>query len=282
MNYFLRFKDGKPKALSFSYDDGVSDDIRLVEMFNKYGLKGTFNVNSNLFSQAAHLSAEVIKDLYLKYGHELACHGLNHPFLEKLADNLSLYEVMEDRRRLEELTGTIIHGLAYPYGTTSDRTVELLKAAGIYYARTINNSNNFDIPTEWLKMRPTCHHDSQNIFDLIDDFLSRDMHRIGLGNNDGLFFNIWGHSYEFGRNNNWEHMEKVCEALSGHNEVWYATNMEVYRYVDAFRALEFSIDHSLVYNPSTIDVWFEMRETPYSPLKLVCVKGGETVSLKEA
>ena len=282
MNDFLRFKDGKPKALSFSYDDGVVDDIRLVEMFNKYGLKGTFNVNSNLFSSnAAHLSAEVIRDLYLKDGHELACHGLNHPFLEKLADNLALYEIMEDRRRLEALTGTIIHGLAYPYGTTSDRTVELLKAAGIFYARTINNSNNFDIPTEWLKMKPTCHHDSKNIFDLIDDFLRRDMHRIGLGNNDGLFFNIWGHSYEFGRNNNWEHMEKVCEALSGHDEVWYATNIEVYRYVEAFRNLEFSMDHSLVYNPTTIDIWFEMRETPYSPLKLICIKSGQTVALKE-
>lgn len=38
--------NGKKKAVTFSFDDGVTQDIRLIEIFNKYGLKGTFNLNS--------------------------------------------------------------------------------------------------------------------------------------------------------------------------------------------------------------------------------------------
>ena len=43
---FDRFKDGKRYALTFSYDDGCAQDRRLVELFNKYGMKCTFNFYS--------------------------------------------------------------------------------------------------------------------------------------------------------------------------------------------------------------------------------------------
>ena len=43
----MQFKDsGKLKAVTFSYDDGMTQDIRLIELLNKYNLKCTFNINS--------------------------------------------------------------------------------------------------------------------------------------------------------------------------------------------------------------------------------------------
>lgn len=42
--------NGKKKAVTFSYDDGVTQDRRLVEMMNTYGVKGTFNLNSGIQS----------------------------------------------------------------------------------------------------------------------------------------------------------------------------------------------------------------------------------------
>ena len=42
----MRFPGGKAKALTLSYDDGVRQDKKLIEIFNKNGIKGTFNVNS--------------------------------------------------------------------------------------------------------------------------------------------------------------------------------------------------------------------------------------------
>lgn len=42
----MRYPGGKAKAVTFSYDDGVIQDRRLAELFDKYGLKGTFNFNN--------------------------------------------------------------------------------------------------------------------------------------------------------------------------------------------------------------------------------------------
>ena len=43
--------NGMKKALTFSYDDGVTQDIRLIEIFNKYNLKATFNLNPERWEQ---------------------------------------------------------------------------------------------------------------------------------------------------------------------------------------------------------------------------------------
>ena len=46
---YMKFKDGKSKALTLSYDDAVVQDIRLIGIMDKYGIKGTFNVNSGWY-----------------------------------------------------------------------------------------------------------------------------------------------------------------------------------------------------------------------------------------
>lgn len=43
--------NGKMKAITFSYDDGVTQDIYLIELLNKYNLKCTFNLNSELLGK---------------------------------------------------------------------------------------------------------------------------------------------------------------------------------------------------------------------------------------
>ena len=37
---FMRYPDGKAKAVTFSYDDGVKADIRLAGIFDKYVIFG--------------------------------------------------------------------------------------------------------------------------------------------------------------------------------------------------------------------------------------------------
>ena len=83
-NNFMCFPGGKTKALTFSYDDGEKQDIRLIQLFNKYGLKGTFNLNSGLMARSekmpsSKVALEKIKEIY--DGHEVAVHAAHHPFL---------------------------------------------------------------------------------------------------------------------------------------------------------------------------------------------------------
>ena len=44
-------RNNKKKAITFSFDDGVEQDVRTIEILDKYGLKGTFNLNSGRIDQ---------------------------------------------------------------------------------------------------------------------------------------------------------------------------------------------------------------------------------------
>ena len=43
------FPGGLNKAFTFSYADGVTQDERLIALFDRFGVKGTFNINSGLY-----------------------------------------------------------------------------------------------------------------------------------------------------------------------------------------------------------------------------------------
>ena len=88
---------------------------------------------------------------------------------------------------------------------------------------------------------------------------------------DNWLFYVWGHSYEFDHNDNWEVIEKFAEYIGGREDIWYATNIEIYDYVKAYERLETSIDKRIIHNPSSIDVWFFEQNKTY------CVKGGQTL-----
>ncbi len=264
-----RFPGGKPKALTFSYDDGVEQDIRLVDIFKQHNLFGTFNVNSGCFGGNNRLTAEQVKDLYIPAGQELACHTVNHPFLEKLPDATALLEVLNDRRTLEDLSGEIIQGMAYPYGTYNERTIELLKAAGIKYSRTVISTEDFRLPENWHAWHATCHHNNPELFELADTFVNESP----TPRQHGWLFYVWGHSYEFRNNDNWDRMEKFAEQIAEKQDVWYATNMQIYDYLTAFNALEFSANGDKVHNPSAIDVWFSADGKDYH------IPAGKTVQM---
>ena len=84
---------------------------------------------------------------------------------------------------------------------------------------------------------------------------------------------MWGHTSEFETRNSWELLDEICEKLSGADDVWFATNIEIYDYVEAYRGLKYSADGTIVYNPSIFDIWFDVNKT------LVCIKSGEVLKL---
>ena len=277
VSVFMRFPEGKKKALTLSYDDGVEQDIRLVEIMQKNGLKGTFNVNSGLYAPEGkvypqgtihrRMTKQQVTDLFTDSGMEVAVHGLHHPYLEQLPVNLCLNDVAKDRENLEEQFQTIIRGMAYPYGTYSDQVVECLKCAGIVYSRTTVVTRNFQIPTDWLRLPATCHHNDEKLMELAHKFVENDADRAPW-----LFY-LWGHSYEFDMNDNWHVIEEFAEYTGNREDIWYATNMEIYKYVEAYEKLVFSMDGCRVYNPTAMPLYFENSK------KMYCVKPGERITL---
>ena len=95
------WKDGKKCCLTFSYDDGRAQDYRLVEIFNKYGMKGTFNLNSGFMQDnGVHVMKKDVASLY--ENHEVAVHSHTHPTLPELPSTIILEEIIKDKQLLEE------------------------------------------------------------------------------------------------------------------------------------------------------------------------------------
>ena len=282
---FLRFPEGKIKAVTFSYDDGCRADIKLSELLCKYSLKGTFNLNSAWLGKdntCWHLTKEEIKEHIIDKGHEIAVHGEEHKANGNIRAVEGIKDVLNCRLTLEDVFDTIVRGMAYPdsgirhfhNNTKVEDITCYLKELDIKYARTLGEINDsFNLPLDWHQWMPTAHHDDSVVFDLIDRFTAYELpswHAVRLPK---LFY-LWGHAYEFNDNNNWDRMEEICKKLSGKDDTWYATNIEIYEYVEAYNSLVFSADSTRIYNPTARKIWFEVDATDYT------IEPGETIKIK--
>ncbi len=277
-NVFLRFPGGKVKAVTLSYDDNVTDDVRLSQIMQKYGLRGTFNVNSGQFSPEGstgdvgkhghrRLTLNESLELHAKDKMEIACHGVTHPFLEQLPAPACLGEIANDRQNLEDAYGCMVRGIAYPFGTFNENVIAAAKSSGIVYGRTTVSSRSFLLPEDWMKWDPTCHHTVPDLMELVERFLGEKRRW------RPMLFYLWGHSYEFGDNDSWQILEEFGKLIGGRDDIWYATNIEIYDYVEAYGRLVFSADCKKVYNPTATRLWLETAAGVYE------IAPGQTCSI---
>ena len=285
--FIMRFPEGKPKAMTFSYDDGVVEDIKLIELMKKYGIKATFNYNTSHFGEydpddtlvvpEGHLTAEQLEEIAKDPQFEIACHGHTHPYYARLPQATATNDLLTNRKELEKITGKLVRGFAYPsVSEFNDVSESALKASGIVYARLAQNKiQNFEIPENWYRWTPSCHHK-----DAIPLYKKFEEHYYPLSK--PLVMYVWGHSFEFGRENHWELIEELFKLCHRNPDIWFATNMEIYEYAENFKKLIFSADKSKVYNPTPTDLWMTVFKDGYSkkePLPIVKIPAGETVSL---
>ncbi|WP_152393450.1 polysaccharide deacetylase family protein [Paenibacillus guangzhouensis] len=263
-NVQLTFPEGKHKVLTMSYDDGRSADRRLVRTLNQHGIRGTFHLNSGLAGHHDRIPLEEVKNLY--QGHEIAAHSVTHPTLTRCTREQIVGELMEDRKSLERISGYPVRGFSYPNGTFNRQMQEILPHLGIAYARTVLSHGDFQMPDDYFAWHPTCHH-NQNLLELTEAFKQ-------LGRRQHLhMLYVWGHSYEFDHDNNWDVIERFCESVSGRDDIWYATNIEIVDYLRRYQSLRFSAGMDLVYNPSYHSIWLEANG------EVIEVKGGSQIEL---
>ena len=225
----------KLKAVTFSYDDGVTQDIRLIELLNKYGLKCTFNLNSELLCKKGILARNNGKIAHYKVhkddvraiyeGHEIAVHTLTHPNLTKLEESEIIRQVEQDRLNLSELAGYEVIGMAYPCGgvNNDDRVAAIIKNnTGVKYSRTIESSNSFDLQENLFRFNPSVYHLH------FDKMMELGKKFVELKPDKPQTFYIWGHSYEMDYESDyWVRLEEFFKLISGRDDIFYGTNKEV-------------------------------------------------------
>ena len=270
------------KRMSFG---SLTLDEKLVSIMRRNGLKGTFNLNAGLYPSApitgnihAKMTEEECKALFFGTENEVALHGYRHLPLAALDNVEMVYEVIEDRKALEVTYKKLIRGMAYPNGSYNDDVLKMLKACNIGYARTVEDSECFDLPEEWLTLRPTCHHNNPRLMELAREFAELnygdDWTEDWYAKTPKLFC-LWGHSSEFGRDENWDVIEEFAAYLGNRNDIWYATLGEIFEYTQAYKNLRFFADGSGVYNPSAIDVYIFYFGEKY------IVRAGTTLELNK-
>lgn len=275
----MLFPQGKRKALTLSYDDGVVQDKRLIEILDRYGLKCTFNIGAGVLGfrgnmpynggevDMSKLKPEEVATVYAN--HEVAGHGLWHSSLTSVGTPTAMWEIIEDRRQLETLVGKPVRSFAYPFGTYNETVKQLLRLAGYESARTVVSTGAFTIPEDFLEWHATCHHDDPRLMELAETFCEKR----GFFPGAQLFY-LWGHAYEFEGNDNWDVIETFAAYVSRFaDSIWFATNAEIVDYVTAFRRLKYSADASIITNPSAVPVWLGVKRDVY------CIAPGESIRI---
>ena len=221
----------KNKILIFSYDDGVTQDARLIEIMNKYGIKGTFNINSDRLGSHDELVREGVTVSHCKFnpedvrrvysGHEIAGHTLTHPRLPDIPDDETVIrQVEEDRKKLSELAGYEVTSFAYPCGgvNNDERVAALIKNhTGIKNARTITSTFSLEMPKDLYRLDPTVHFPGniEHTFKLAKEFIEAKA-------DEPMLLFIWGHSYELDIHDTWDKFEELCALLGGRDDILYA------------------------------------------------------------
>lgn len=228
--------NGKHKAVTFSFDDGVTQDIKAIEILNKYNLKSTFNINSSLLGLSGQLNIREqqinhnkvnVKDFKKVYdGHEVAVHTLTHPNLTNLDKDTIIHQVETDRKVLSDLCGYEVVGMAYPCGgvNNDDRVAEIIKNnTGVKYSRTIASTHNFDLQKNLFRFDGSVYYvHVDKLFELGEQF-------INLETNEDKIFYVWGHTYEMDVKGliTWQQFEEFCKLISNKKDIFYGTNKEV-------------------------------------------------------
>ena len=250
---------GKAKAFNVTYDDGVLQDVRFVEMLNSYNLKGTFNLNSALMDNEfewTHESGVVVKRLpkekvlSLYDGHEIASHTLTHTYLEGKSKDEIMFELKEDKKNLENLFNRKIKGFAVPFEYYDDLIEACTKKCSFEYARISEETLSFKPQTDYHKWKATVFHLDEALENLAKDFISTD--------EELALFQIVGHSYDLDIENMWDKIEGVFKEISSQNDILPMTTIEIIDYLKAMEQAEITDNHIINHSEQTL--WFSMND----------------------
>ncbi len=266
------YPGGKRKAFNFSFDDGVVQDIRFVQMLNRYGLKGTFNLNYGLMRSGftwKHECGMTVRRLResevcaVYEGHEIASHSFSHPYFDEASETEILRELGADKFFLEKLTGREAAGYATPFYHYSGLMADCVRHCGFEYARNSEESNDYSIPEDFFWWRGSKFHWEEDLEDFVLGFLKTDR--------ELALCQLVGHSYDLDVMDMWQRMETICRWVSGNPEVWPATHIEIVRYLNQMKQARFS-DRE-IHNESSAPLWFAVNG------KTVKLQPGEKINL---
>ena len=255
------YPGGKRKAFNITYDDGVMQDLRFVELMNRYGLKGTFNLNSRLMLSGfswTHPNGMEIRRLdvdtarWLYRGHEIASHTLTHPYMHSLPETEVLQQLGQDKADLEALLGVEVAGFSVPFDYYSPMIAACAKRCGFEYARMSEFSRSYAPCRDYWFWKTGFYHIQPGLESYVAGFLETQ--------EELAVCQIVGHSYDLDAEHLWGTIEKILQRISQQEDIWACTNLELVRYLKAMEQI--TVERPMIHNGSAMELWFEIDGRP--------------------
>lgn len=260
------YPNGKKKAFNITYDDGVTQDIRFVQLLDRYGIKGTFNLNSQLMAQQfewIHPNGMTVRRLpphavvQLYKNHEVASHTLTHPYMHDMSKDEIMRQLGQDKHNLQQLFGREIAGFAVPFSFYSDLIADCARECGFEYARCSEERYSYNPPQNYYWWAAGAFHLNPQMWSFADGFFATDS-QLAL-------CQIVGHSYDLDAEDMWQAIEGLLKRVALDVDVICLTNLQLVRYLKAMDSAEISA-HSIINNSDTT-LWFGIngQATAVSP-----------------
>ncbi len=235
------------KYFTMSFDDGITQDARIMDICRKYNMPCTFNLNTGLFgvnwpwvgevlgkpglSHQRYTEEEIRSGIY--NGFDAEVHTLCHPSLAgNYGDNAEalIHEVGDDAKNIEALTGVAPLGMAYPGGREEDTSPFVIKTivenTPVRFARLAvsqKNPEDFPLPDCFMKWYPSLAVvEMARCKELAKSFIA------AVPVDRDLLFYVWGHGYDLDSENLWDEFEELVAMISAAPDVKCVSNADFY------------------------------------------------------
>ena len=212
------------KYFIFSIDDGTIYDKKVIEIFNRYHIKATFNLNSGLGDFVWYLNEMPIRRLKLfenkelYNGHEVASHSLSHPHLTSCPGEIVVKEVGEDIANLESIFNEEINTFAFPFDDFDERCIDIIKHLhNIRFIRLSEIDTSYRLPSDNYHIKITSL-DVMDALNRIDEFIN---------DKEAKLFTFVSHAYDFEVNNTYKELEKLCQIVTSSKNIKVITMKEL-------------------------------------------------------
>lgn len=237
----------KRSYLTVSVDDGHPTDRRTADLLGRFGLEATFYIPVRRPGHAMMSDAD-IRELAREF--DIGGHTLNHRSLPGLPHDEARLEVVEGRRRMEDLIGAPTHAFSYPRGKFDADAAHLVRQAGYVGARTcrFNRTELSADPFAWGVSTHANSHprhvqlrhalveanwrgiaDFVRVHRMKRDWESHFLHGVDWVAARGGVAHLVMHSWEIEANGEWEKLERVLARVSERAELERVSNAELFR-----------------------------------------------------
>ena len=215
-----------------SWDDGNPSDLRVAELLDKHGLRGTFYVPMS--AETGSLTTRQIREL--SSGFEIGAHTIHHVILTRATKAQAGREIADSKSWLEDTIGRPCRMFCPPTGAFSRTHLELIRRAGFIGVRTVEfGALDPERMLGSLVMMPTTVQAYPhgwaafarnamkrmafvNLWRIVVHGRTTDWPKLAqrmlhYALDNGGVFHLWGHSWELDEANQWKRLDDVLQIM---------------------------------------------------------------------